>query len=134
MTLDQAIFDHLTGIEPELHWGRPPSPAPDLPYVVIDPMAATVLEYDSGHTATEELRLRLHVWGSDLDAVRAIMLALEKGILFHEGDLSVANNTVLSATKGADELMIDPDRDAQGDELWHGVLDLILLVARTPGY
>ena len=134
MILDQAIFDHVSGIEPNLHWGRPPSTAPDLPYVVIDPLSGSVAEYDSAHVATENITLRLHVWGNELDAVRASMLALEKGILFQEGELSIANVKVLSVTKSADELMLDPDRDAQGDELWHGVLDFLLLVARTPGY
>ena len=134
MSLDQAIFDFVSGIEPELHWGRAPSPAPDLPYAVMDPLNGVVAEYDSEHTATENVTLRLHVWGNELDAVRAKMLAIEKATLFHEGEISEPNVKVLSVTKSADELMLDPDRDAQGDEVWHGVIDFTLLVARTPGY
>lgn len=134
MTLDQAIFDFVSGIESDLHWGRAPSPAADLPYGIMDPLSGAVIEYDSEHTATENVTLRLHIWDSELDAVRSRMLALEEGILFHEGDISLANAKVLSITKSADELMLDPDRDAEGDEVWHGVIDFVLLVARTPGF
>jgi hypothetical protein len=133
MSLDRLIYQHAAGIAPDIHLGRAPSPAPELPYVVMDPLAGTVLEYDSAHVGTEELRLRFHVWGTDRDRVRTMMLALESGFVFHEGDLSDADTKVLSVTKGADELMLDPDRDAEGDELWHGVIDLLLLVARNPG-
>jgi hypothetical protein len=72
MILDQAIFDHVSGIEPNLHWGRPPSSAPELPYVVMDPLSGSVAEYDSSHVATENITLRLHVWGNELDAFTAI--------------------------------------------------------------
>ncbi len=133
MTLDQAIFAHVAAITPDVYRGRPPSPAPDKPYVVLDSLASTPLSYDSDHTATEEVRLRLHVWGGEDTVVRSLMNALEAGILFHEKEFNVANTKVLSISKGADELMLDPDRDAQGDELWHGVIDCLFLVARTPG-
>ena len=136
MTLEKAMLDHALGIHPRCFWARAKGFDADAvkPYVSLDPPPSGFIEYDSAHVGTELLTLRVHVWATAMHEARELLKAIESGFCFSEEEFNVTDTQVLSISKGSDSLMPDPDQSAEGDDLWHGVLDLQLLVAREPGH
>jgi len=131
--IEKAIFDTADGLGiGEVYWSRPPEGTVATPYVVLDPPASAQDEYDSAHVGTEILRLRFHVFASSLQAARTHLKSIEAAFVF--GDIGVEDDdgALIQIIKVADDVSVDPEPDENGD-VWHGVLDLDAMIARTPG-
>ena len=75
--------------------------------------------------------MRVHVWGTDLDAVERIAHRIEADLMVN--GVSASGGTVCDVRREGRDAFLDPDRDESGDEVWHSVADYVATVSREPG-
>lgn len=103
-----------------------------LPYVTFDSPSAGEPDGDTGTAIAENVVVRLHAWANEDAQVDRMLDALEAEFLGN--GIAASGGAVLEVNRGSrEDAYLDPDRDEQGEEVWHGVIDFTILTDREPG-
>jgi len=107
--------------------------APDdtaMPYLVYSaPGAGGAAEYNTGRQQIEELTTRLQVWANSPDTAAEIIERAEARILGREDGLGF---TSMNVRKIGADCFQEPDRDADGNEVWQAVIVIELMIHWNP--
>ena len=132
--LDEAVYDRMTGLasfEADRVWWDLAFGDPGLPLAVLRAMPSIPPEYDSSNLGVEERTIRVSVYAATRDRVRELLREVEAAFVMQA--LALSSGSVVHCLKGSDDCFLDPDRDEDAALVWHGVIDLVFSVCRTPG-
>lgn len=128
----KLVWQRLTTAPQLAAWPKHAGLAADerLPYLVLDEEAATDGEHDTGGTEIGPLEVRIRSFSTS----RAVAVAMRDAVAdaFKDFQASAAGVRVIDTAISSSSVMLDPERNDEGEEVWTGVLGLSLTVQRAP--
>lgn len=112
-----------------VYWGAAPT-GTAMPYVVLRPRPSFGFEENTSDTFTEYQNIRCLVQTNGAAVAGTIIALLEIAL---RDPLPLTVGAVLHCNKSIDDLQLEPERDASGQEVWQGIIDFEFLVQRNPG-
>ena len=113
-----------------IHWGRAKETSP-LPYIVVTGLPSLSLVVSTSEQGIENRGVRFSVFAKTAQTCYEILASIEK--LFVGRVLVLTSGKCMDCVKGSDDCSIDPDKTEEGEDVWHGVLDIDFTVQRGPG-
>jgi len=100
------------------------------PYITLKPLASYDFEENTGQEFTEYRGIRVQIFSTSMAIAGSIKSSIE---VVMQDPISLTVGSILHVNKGMDDLQLEPERDASGQEVWQGIIDFQFLVQRNPG-
>lgn len=100
-----------------------------MPYVVMEPGMSIAPDYNTGEQYMQTRTIRFSVYSTSALEAAEYVDALEATM--RAATMAIDDGHVLHVMKGGDDLDLDPDRAENGQEVWHGVIDLDFRIQRS---
>ena len=128
--INKLISDTTLQIAPGgVHWGMAPE-GTAFPYITLKPLASYDFEENTGQEFTEYRGIRVQIFSTSMAIAGTIKSSIE---VVMQDPISLTVGSILHVNKGMDDLQLEPERDASGQEVWQGIIDFQFLVQRNPG-
>lgn len=133
-SLLKAVFDLLVASTAQnaaggVHWGAAPT-GTAFPYITLKPLPSSDFEENTGEEFTEQRRIRFQCFANDMETAGTIKSIAEVTL---KDPIVLTVGYMLHVNKGMDDLSLEPERDASGQEVWQGIIDFEFLIQRNPG-
>lgn len=103
----------------------------DMPYLVFGRQGSFPPVYYTTKTQqVEHVIIRFHVWSIDSEEASSAIEEIET--LFRVTSPVLSSGTVMQVTRQSDNLAIDPTPTSDGNDVWHGIIDLDFMLQRNP--
>ena len=103
----------------------------EMPYVVMQPGMSMSPDYRTDREYMQTRTIRFSVFGVSSIGVAEWIDKLESAFTSTAMPVLIARGSVLNVMKGGDDLDLDPDRLDDGQEVWHGIIDLDFRIQRS---
>jgi len=97
--------------------------------IVISAGQSTLTEEDTGDFPIEDKTVRIQCFAKSMR--KAVLLGDKIFKHFYRTGSTLADGRVISATRDSEDTVLDPDRTAEGEEIWQNIQDLIFKVQRS---
>ncbi len=129
----QGIWNHLQRpgtFAGHAHQGLAPA-KPAMPYVVLEPGMSMSPDYRTDRQYMQTRTVRFSVYGTSMVTVAEWIDELESVFTSPALPPILTSGVLLNVMKGGDDISIDPDRAEDGQEVWHGLIDLDFRIQRS---
>lgn len=106
--------------------------APDgqaMPYLTISPSLTAAADRSTGQNQMDTFGVQCQVWSTDPELVSRVLQRIEGWMLDWNGDSAA---TVRNKTKIGGDMFAEPDRDADNNLIYQGVLGMEVQVEWNP--
>jgi len=127
----EALADFkVVGGHGGVHLGKAPhDQAENFPYLVVNLMASPGPEYNTGNEQIDIWPVMFNVYATDAETAAEALESIEADL---EGTaLAPTTGSALATHVGSSLVDIDPDRDAEGEEIWHATVLVEFTMQRT---
>lgn len=113
-----------------VHLGAAPhDDAEKFPYLVVNLQASPGPEYNTGTDQVDIWPVLFNVYATDAETAAGAIESIEADL---EGTaLAPASGSALATHVGSSLVDLDPDRDAEGEEIWHATVLVEFTMQRT---